>query len=59
MTLCAMVVVESCVVSLFVCFAEDPQALSSTKPEEYNRLAGALSEFYPQQSAIVLRGNNV
>jgi len=36
--LCAMEVVESCVASLFVCFAEDPEALSRTKPNEYNRL---------------------
>lgn len=47
MVACAMSVVESCVAALFVCFAEDPAALSSTKPEEYQTLTGAIQKFYP------------
>lgn len=40
-SLCAMEVVESCIATLFVCFAEDPEALARTKPTEYNRLDSA------------------
>merc|ERR1711977_619465 len=36
-----MAVVWSCVVTLFVCFAEDPNALYHTKPVEYQRLLTA------------------
>lgn len=36
-----MAVVWSCVVTLFVCFAEDPNALYHTKPQEYQRLVTA------------------
>ena len=33
MTACVMEVLHSCVAAFFVCYAEDPQALSNTKPE--------------------------
>eukprot|EP00823_Brevimastigomonas_motovehiculus_P006383 TRINITY_DN5289_c0_g1_i1.p1 TRINITY_DN5289_c0_g1~~TRINITY_DN5289_c0_g1_i1.p1 ORF type:complete len:470 (+),score=73.21 TRINITY_DN5289_c0_g1_i1:48-1457(+) len=35
----AMEVVESCVVCCFVCYAEDPEALQRTKPNDYNNLS--------------------
>eukprot|EP00455_Lapot_gusevi_P034542 TRINITY_DN380_c0_g1_i3.p1 TRINITY_DN380_c0_g1~~TRINITY_DN380_c0_g1_i3.p1 ORF type:complete len:535 (+),score=170.86 TRINITY_DN380_c0_g1_i3:87-1691(+) len=41
MTMCAMEVIESCVASFFVCFAEDPAALNATKPEAYQHIATA------------------
>jgi len=39
--ICAMVVVESCVATLFVAFAEDPDALARTKAQEYQALNSA------------------
>jgi len=39
--ICAMEVVSSCVATLFVCYAEDPNALAQTKPNDYNRLSNA------------------
>jgi len=42
MALCAMEVVESCVASCFVCYAEDPEALQRTKQATYDRLTNAL-----------------
>merc|ERR1711988_398045 len=39
-----MAVVWSSVVTLFVCFAEDPTALYHTKPQEYQRLVTAWRE---------------
>jgi len=42
MALCAMEVVDSCVASCFVCYAEDPEALQRTKPTTYDRLTNAL-----------------
>jgi len=51
--MCAMEVVESCVAAMFVCFAEDPEALARTKPQEYNRLNqsfhGRMVELGPNQ----------
>jgi len=41
LTLCAMEVVESCIASCFVCFAEDSAALANTKPDVFNKLATA------------------
>jgi len=41
--ICTMEVVESTVATCFVCYAEDPQALNTTKPDEYNRLTNALN----------------
>jgi hypothetical protein len=43
MTLICMEVVQSAVCALFVCFAEDPQALNDTKPEVYAKFRGALA----------------
>jgi len=42
--LCAMEVVDSCVASCFVCYAEDPEALQRTKPAAYDRLTNALHQ---------------
>lgn len=39
-----MAVIWSSVVTLFVCFAEDPTALYHTKPQEYQRLVTAWRE---------------
>jgi hypothetical protein len=38
MTAIAMEVVASAVCSLFVCFAEDPQALQQSKPAVYGNI---------------------
>jgi len=55
MTLVCMEVVASGIVALFVCFAEDPQALNETKPEVYNRFRNALtSNGVSQQSPLLL-----
>lgn len=43
-TACAMVVVQSAVATIFVCFIEQPQALAETKPDEYNPLSTAWRE---------------
>jgi len=40
----AMEVIESCVCALFVCFAEDPEVLNRTKPDDHKRLNGAFNE---------------
>lgn len=40
LTLCVLVVVRSGVATIFVCFAEDPAALS-LKPQAYSKLTGA------------------
>lgn len=43
MTITAMEVVASAICAIFVCYAEDPQALNETKPDVYARFFGALS----------------
>merc|ERR1719150_66936 len=43
--LCTMTVVSSAIVSLFVCFAEDPATLKKTHHEEYEMLVDAHSKF--------------
>ena len=43
---CALELVNACVTTLFVCLAEDPQALASSKPELYSRIASAVSAMY-------------
>jgi hypothetical protein len=48
MTMIAFTVIESCVATLFVCFAEDPVALANTKAAEYDRLSTAWSARYPE-----------
>merc|ERR1712242_236785 len=45
LTMTTLYVVRSSVVALFVCFAEEPAALSENRPEEYQRLTGAQPEF--------------
>lgn len=51
-------VVESCVVTLFVCLASDPDTLLRTKPDDYNMLVGPIHQFYPQaQVAPVHHGH--
>lgn len=44
-------VVESIVATIFVCFAQDPTALQSTNPQEFNRIVGAWQRFHPQVMA--------
>ena len=39
-------VVNACVTTLFVCLAEEPQALASSKPHIYQRLSSAMSGMY-------------
>jgi len=46
MIVSCMEVIESSVAALFVCYAEDPQALAETKPDVNARLTAAFSEFY-------------
>ena len=52
MTMIATEVVESAVVSLFVCLADDPAALQRTKPEEYAKLVPAIQARYPAVSFV-------
>lgn len=42
-------VVESAVIALFICLADDPVVLQRTKPEEYNRIMNPLNENYPSR----------
>jgi hypothetical protein len=43
-SLCILEVVHSSVVSFFVCYAEDPSVLSSSKPEVASRLVPLLND---------------
>merc|ERR1712242_108109 len=45
LTMTTLYVVRSAVVTLFVCFAEEPAALHENRPEEFGRLTGAKPEF--------------
>ena len=45
-----MQTVDSCVATLFVCFVEDPAALSVTAPEAYTVLSPAWEQRYPDFS---------
>merc|ERR1719189_1583267 len=45
LTFTTLYVVRSAVVTLFVCFAEEPAALHENRPEEFGRLTGAKPEF--------------
>jgi hypothetical protein len=38
-------IVESSVISLFICLADDPVTLQRTKPTEYHRLTDALNVY--------------
>lgn len=40
-------VVESAVVALFICLADDPMRLQQTKPDAYNRIMDPLNQNYP------------
>ncbi len=41
-------VIESSVISLFICLAEDPAALLQTKPQTYHKLTQPLWAHYPE-----------
>ena len=43
---CALELVNACVTTLFVCLADDPQALAATKPEMHRRLSSAMAGMY-------------
>lgn len=47
LTMNAMVVIRSCVASLFVCFAEDPAALAQSHPVVFEKFVRAWSLRYP------------
>jgi hypothetical protein len=47
-TLIAMEVLDSAIVTIFVCLAEDPTTLYRTKPESYQNLIHALAIGYPK-----------
>lgn len=47
LTLMAVEVVDSSVISLFVCLCEDPAQLQRTKPDVYNDLVPSISARYP------------
>jgi len=51
-----MQTVDSCVATLFVCFVEDPAALSVTAPEAYEVLSAAWGERYPEFSKVRANG---
>merc|ERR1712154_565569 len=42
---CVLMVLQSAVVTLFVCYAEDPASLNSNHPEEYQGLVAAKPEW--------------
>jgi hypothetical protein len=48
--------VDSCVATLFVCFVEDPAALSVTAPEAYEVLSAAWEQRYPEFSKVRANG---
>ena len=41
-------VVESAVLTIFVCFADHPEALAATHPDHLNALSGAWAKFHPK-----------
>lgn len=43
-------VVESAVITLFICLADDPVALQTTKPDDYNRIMNPLNTNYPDRA---------
>jgi hypothetical protein len=51
-----MQTVDSCVATLFVCFVEDPAALSVTAPEAYTILSTAWAQRYPEFSLARAHG---
>ena len=51
-----MQTVDSCVATLFVCFVEDPAALSVTAPEAYTVLSTAWAQRYPEFSQARAHG---
>ena len=51
-----MQTVDSCVATLFVCFVEDPAALSVTAPEAYTILSTAWAQRYPEFSQARAHG---
>jgi len=51
LTLCAMIVVRSGVVTIFVCFADDPAVLAETKPRENEELTTAWRKRYGELPA--------
>jgi hypothetical protein len=51
-----MQTVDSCVATLFVCFVEDPAALSVTAPEAYTVLSTAWEQRYPDFSQVRAHG---
>lgn len=48
-SMCSLAVVQGYVSSLMVCYCEDPAAMSSSKPMEYNKLTHAYQERYGGQ----------
>ena len=52
MTMVATEVVDSAVVALFVCLADDPAALQRTKPDVYAKLVPAIQARYPAASFV-------
>lgn len=52
--MCAMEVVHSCIASFFVCFAEDPAALYSAKPQVYQKISEAWRARYPESQHLVM-----
>lgn len=41
-------VIDSAVATVFVCFAEHPDALAATHPDQLGALVGAWQQFHPQ-----------
>jgi hypothetical protein len=50
-SMCAVVmtVIDSAVCTVYVCFAEDPTALSATHPAAHHELMSAWSVMYPRE----------
>ena len=43
-----MSVIEAAVCTVFVCFAEDPEALRRSRPDHHQRLVATWNQFHPQ-----------
>lgn len=53
--MCSMIVIRSGVATIFVCFAEDPQALADSKPVVYNDLVTAWAKRHGSCALAVAR----
>jgi hypothetical protein len=41
--------VESSIITIFICLADDPMTLLNTKPDEYHKFMSHLNVYYPNR----------